>query len=100
MQILLCLPSGYRVSIVRNTNIDSQVGVVLIISVGVVRCPLFGGNFVLKQASVDSSCCPLSGAEKWPLLGGWFYIRCMLKSIGAWVSVRSREVGRFSEGPL
>ena len=32
---------------------------------GVARCPLFGGNFVLKQASVDSSCCPLSGAEKW-----------------------------------
>ena len=44
---------------------------------------------------MDSSCCPLSGAEKWPLLGGW-----LLKSIGAWVSVRSREVGRFSEGPL
>ena len=33
-------------------------------------------------------------------LGGLFYIKYMLKSIGALVLVRSREVVRFSEGPL
>ena len=43
--------------------------------------------------------CPLSGAEaqSWSLLGGSFFIKCMLKSIGALVLVRSREVVHFSE---
>ena len=39
-------------------------------------------------------------AERRSLLGGYFYIKRMLKSIGAFVFVRSREVVRFWEGPL
>ena len=42
-----------------------------------------------------------AGVERWSLLGGYLYIiKCMLKSIGAFVFGRSREVGRFWEGPL
>ena len=69
----------------------------------VAKCPLFGSNFVLKDASLNFAklCqCPLSGGERRSLLGGWFYINSMLKSIGAFVCVRSREVVRFWEGPL
>ena len=62
--------------------------------------PLFGSIFVLKDASPDCSGCPLSGVERRSLLGGCLYIKCMLKSIGAFVFGRSREVGRFWEGPL
>ena len=62
------------------------------------KCPLFGSNFVLKDASLNfaSVRCP---EER----GGHFsevYIDSMLKSIGAFVCVRSREVVRFWEGPL
>ena len=61
------------------------------------KCPLFGSNFVLKDASLNfaSVCCP---EER----GGRFLevSNSMLKSIGAFVCVRSREVVRFWEGPL
>ena len=39
-------------------------------------------------------------AERRSLLGGYFYIKRLLKSIGTFVFIRSREVVRFWEGPL
>ena len=62
--------------------------------------PLFGGSFVLKDASLDCGRCPLSGVERLSLLGGYLHTKCMLKSIGTLVLGRPREVGRFWEGPL
>ena len=56
------------------------------------KCPLFG--------CIEGCQPPLSGAERLSLLGGYFCIKCMLKLIGAFVFVRSREVVCFWEGPL
>ena len=75
---------------------NAGCGVLLIMGCG--QGPLFGSIFVLKDASPDCGGCPLSGVERRSLLGGCLYIKCMLKSIGAFVFGRSREVGRFWEG--
>ena len=56
-----------------------------------------GGYFCTVATILESASCLLSGVERRSLLGGQFY---MLKSIGAFVFVRSREVVRFWEGPL
>ena len=77
---------------------NAGCGVLLIM--GCSQWPLFGSIFVLKDASPDCGGCPLSGVERRSLLGGCLYIKCMLKSISAFVFGRSREVGRFWEGPL
>ncbi len=44
--------------------------------------------------------CPLSRLERLPYLGGSKYIRCMLKSIGAFRFVHSTGVACISEGPI
>ena len=61
---------------------------------------VLGGYFCTAATTLESAPCPLSGAERRSLLGGQFYIKCMLKSIGDFVFVRSKEVVRFWEGPL
>ena len=64
--------------------------------VGCGQVSAIGGNFVLKEASLDfaSVCCPEQR-------GGRFSEDTFtLKSIGAFVFVRLREVVRFWESPL
>jgi len=64
----------------------------------VAKCPLFGSNFVLKDASLNFASVRFPEER-----GGRFSevsFTFMLKSIGAFVCVRSREVVRFWEGPL
>ncbi len=58
----------------------------VVIMMGVAKCSFFGHNFVSAGASLCELClCPLL---------------CMLRSIGTFVSVHSREISCFWEGQL
>ena len=65
------------------------------------KCPLFGSNFVLKDASLNFArvrCLEERGGRFSEV--SFILANSMVKSIGAFVCVRLREVVRFWEGPL
>ena len=57
-------------------------------------------QFCIEKSRWEFECCPLSGSEKCPLLGGSLSITTIVNSIRNTECVRCREVVRFSEGPL
>ena len=57
-------------------------------------------QFCIEESQWVQRSCPLSGIEKRPFLGGWFYTKTVVISIRAIDFVRCREVVFFSEGPL
>ena len=56
--------------------------------------------FSMENFSREHAVCPLSGIEKRPLVGGYFYTSAIVFSIGATAGVLYREVVRWWEGPL
>ena len=57
-------------------------------------------QFCIEESHWVQRSCLLSGIEKRPFLGGWFYTKTVVISIRATDFVRCREVVLFSEGPL